>query len=468
MAYLGRKGASAALTTADIPDNSITSAKIVDGAVAVADIGTNAVGADELANDAVDTNAIADDAITGDKLANDIAISTTGAITFTGNFTSVGIDDNADANANTIDSSERGGINATSPRTKLEIVQSAFGAGEGLRLAKTLSEYWDFDIFADSGNKMTISNYNAGQVMTMVNDGKVGIGTTSPNGKVVISNSAAQQTLRTICDQGGQHIQEVKAENASGTQIYTIWGCYRGKTDAWRSMSAFCGDGSTSAHADKIFDMEGNGDFEYDGSLSSGAADYAEYIESTDGERIPVGTSVVLVGDKVRAATSGENPLGVVRPRDGCASIIGNAAPMKWDKKWLRDDYGQYQWEEYTVTEWTDEDGKLHCYATDKLDEVKESLGISKIPDDAVIIDIERDGLEEHGFQVGRKGEKLMRRIQNPDWDKTKQYMKRERTDEWNLIGLLGQIPVKKGQPIGSNWIKMKDISDATELYFVK
>ena len=113
-------------------------------------------------------------------------------------------------------------------------------------------------------------------------------------------------------------------------------------------------------------------------------------------------------------------------------------------------------------------DGKLHCYATDKLDEVKESLGISKIPDDAVIIDIERDGLEEHGFQVGRKGEKLMRRIQNPDWDKTNQYMKRELRDECNLIGLLGQIPVKKGQPIGSNWIKMKDISDATELYFVK
>ena len=101
--------------------------------------------------------------------------------TFTGNFTSVGIDDNADATAITIDSSERVGINATSPRTKLEIVQSAFGAGEGLRLAKTLSEYWDFDVFADSGNKMTISNYNAGQVMTMVNDGKVGIGTTSPN-----------------------------------------------------------------------------------------------------------------------------------------------------------------------------------------------------------------------------------------------------------------------------------------------
>jgi hypothetical protein len=84
MAYLGRKGASAALTSADIPDNSITAAKIVEGTITVGDIGTDAVGADELADDAVDTNAIADDAITGGKLANDIAIDTSGAITTTG------------------------------------------------------------------------------------------------------------------------------------------------------------------------------------------------------------------------------------------------------------------------------------------------------------------------------------------------------------------------------------------------
>ena len=33
MSYLGRRGASAALTSADIPNDSITAAKIVDGAV---------------------------------------------------------------------------------------------------------------------------------------------------------------------------------------------------------------------------------------------------------------------------------------------------------------------------------------------------------------------------------------------------------------------------------------------------
>jgi len=65
MASLGRKGASAALTSADIPDNSITAAKIVDGTITVGDIGTNAVGTDEIANDAV----------TGAKIENNPTIA---------------------------------------------------------------------------------------------------------------------------------------------------------------------------------------------------------------------------------------------------------------------------------------------------------------------------------------------------------------------------------------------------------
>ena len=85
MAYLGRKGALAPLTSADIPDNVIAQSDI------------------------------ANDAVTGAKLANDIAISTSGAITTTGAFTSIGIDDNSNALAITIDSSENVGIGITTP-----------------------------------------------------------------------------------------------------------------------------------------------------------------------------------------------------------------------------------------------------------------------------------------------------------------------------------------------------------------
>ena len=42
MAYLGRPGATAPLTSADIPDGSITSAKIVDGTIVDGDVASNA------------------------------------------------------------------------------------------------------------------------------------------------------------------------------------------------------------------------------------------------------------------------------------------------------------------------------------------------------------------------------------------------------------------------------------------
>ena len=105
MAYLGRKGASAALTSADIPDNSITAAKIVDGAVAAGD------------------------------LASDVVISTTGAITTTGAFTSIGIDDNAvGAVAITIDADERVGIGVSPPADMLaSYTNIAFGGNSTMQ-----------------------------------------------------------------------------------------------------------------------------------------------------------------------------------------------------------------------------------------------------------------------------------------------------------------------------------------------
>ena len=59
-----------------------------------------------MAIDTIKSTAVLDGAISTADLANDIAINTSGAITTTGAFTSKGIDDNADATAITIDSSE--------------------------------------------------------------------------------------------------------------------------------------------------------------------------------------------------------------------------------------------------------------------------------------------------------------------------------------------------------------------------
>ena len=147
MATLGRSPGAAPLTSADIPDNSITAAKIVADTIAAGDLAPNSVDSSELVDGSIDTSHIADDQVTGAKLANDIAISTTGAITTTGAFTSIGIDDNADANTIKIDANENVGIGVT-PRT--DWVSTRTGLQIGPR-----SVLW-----GESGNNNTLLSHN--------------------------------------------------------------------------------------------------------------------------------------------------------------------------------------------------------------------------------------------------------------------------------------------------------------------
>jgi len=102
----------------------------------------NSIDSDQYVDGSIDNAHLADDAVGSDELANNVVINTSGAITTTGAFTSVGIDDNADATAITIDSSERVGINAPSPAYKMDIrgtgndtFQIMNGAGAYARIA---------------------------------------------------------------------------------------------------------------------------------------------------------------------------------------------------------------------------------------------------------------------------------------------------------------------------------------------
>jgi len=56
----------------------------------------------------------------------------------------------------------------------------------------------------------------------------------------------------------------------------------------------------------------------------------------------------------------------------------------------------------------------------------------------------------------------------NPKYNESKKYISRENRPEWNCVGLLGQIPLRKGQPVAPSWIKIKDISKKVELWLVK
>ena len=223
-----------------------------------------------------------------------------------------------------------------------------------------------------------------------------------------------------------------------------------------------------------FFRGDGNGFF--DGAADAGDADFAEYFESTDGSAIAIGKTVVLDNGKVRASTDSDNAadiVGVVRHRK-TVGVIGNSAWNKWKGKFKVDDYGVPLLEEYTITEWdqivaedaddleiTDrgEKKKLkqregdtihHSYATDKIPSELTA------PSDAVV------------KTKDDNGNTFKRKILSDSYDASKTYVSREDRDEWNLIGLIGQVTITKGQKTGDRWIKMRDISDTVEEWLIR
>ena len=221
------------------------------------------------------------------------------------------------------------------------------------------------------------------------------------------------------------------------------------------------GGGSDTQHV-----LAGDGDGHCDGSWSGGGADYAEYFESVDGSALAVGITVVMSEDKIRAYNASSDSvgdiIGVVRPSGdsrNCA-IIGNAGQLGWSHKYLTDDYGSYIHEDYTVWEWDD---VLYADGDD-------------LPDGKAVGDVKLEGGTMADYKRpdgwtppdGATTTTQQKRKENPDFDKSRTYAPRAERDEWNLIGLLGQVQIKANEATNPRWIKMKQISDAVDLWLVR
>ena len=153
---------------------------------------------------AIQTTVPPDGSVTSAKLDTNIAVS--GNLTVSGAFTSQGIDDNADATAITIDSSENVGIGETTPQSKLHIKTADASAtaqsGSALVIEGTDATRADLQFLGDAtafqainfgdnsdadigriaydhtGNSMRFQT-NASEGMRIVNNGNVLIGTTN-------------------------------------------------------------------------------------------------------------------------------------------------------------------------------------------------------------------------------------------------------------------------------------------------
>ena len=249
-------------------------------------------------------------------------------------------------------------------------------------------------------------------------------------------------------------------------------------TDATRAGSSdfymFVGRANIGSATDNEFLMRGDGNAYADGAWNGGGADYAEYFEWKDGNSDSEdrrGYPVVLDGNMIRKATSDDVASSIIGIVSTAPAIVGDSDTEQYKQKYLKDDFGSFIWEDYTVTEWDEinfeggigSDSKPISYHTDQIpsnvtppsEDVKNEDG-QVVKTKAVVTSTDANG------------NNLRRRKLNPDYDSSKSYETRESRKEWEAIGLMGKLRMRKGQPTGDRWIKMKDITDSIEEWLVR
>ena len=240
----------------------------------------------------------------------------------------------------------------------------------------------------------------------------------------------------------------------SGTPLASTKNFSLGKSSGW----TFHEYKDTSN--DVVFRLRGDGNMYADGSYLSPAADYAEYFESADGKEIPVGNTVELLSNgkisPVTQETEENKILGVIRskkPSKG-SSVIGNSSSESWSEKYLTNDLGEYILEYHEMWSWTDEKEidpktnrlKKHSYMSHAV-----PTGIV-FPENKQVI----SGPDHYHYKL------------NPDYDPNRAFISREKRPEWHIVGLLGQVPVRKDQRVAQHWIKIGDVSNQVAKYYIK
>jgi len=254
-----------------------------------------------------------------------------------------------------------------------------------------------------------------------------------------------------------KEVAKLTGNNGSYGEDVIHLDCTRAGTSSYNLIRA-----TSNGNNDSEMILNGLGALSIDGTLTESGADYAEYFEWNDGnssDENRVGYSVVLDDNKIVKATDSDDASKIIGVISGAPAVVGDGDIERWKQKYLRDDYGKEIWEEHTITEWEEEQTNVKgdknmvtvWYETDKIpDDVTP-------PGDAIIKSTELDGVT-----------KLKRRKLNPDWNKDTAYISRKDRKEWDTVGLMGKLRLKKGQPTGTNWIKMRDISDSVEEWLVR
>ena len=227
-------------------------------------------------------------------------------------------------------------------------------------------------------------------------------------------------------------------------------------------------DTSFVYHADVVsprieFQADGNGRF--DGAADIGNADYAEMFEWSDGNPDAEdrrGFAVCLDGELIRFATADDAPediIGIVSAEPG---VLGDSGSLNWKGQHLRDEYGKKLRDAVEYLVWNVK-GDDEPDPDNEHDNPDHRLNVAELgtgsQDDLNVPDYAREAdIRKTYYQL----------VQNPDYDPAQNYVNRRARKEWDAIGMLGKLALRKDQPVGDRWRKMKPINDKLDLWLVR
>ena len=276
--------------------------------------------------------------------------------------------------------------------------------------------------------------------------------------------------------QFGNHVfaGRVESDEGSPNSVYsgasgTGFIAYPNTSAQQTSVRARTSDNSTDHvfYADTggglVHKFTSNGNLYFDGGLSGPATDYAEMFEWTDGNSSNVdrrGITVVMDEEKIRPATNSDDTSKIIGVVSAQPTVCGDDAWSEWKGKHQRDIYGGFVTEDKEYLVWNkfgsfiDKDGVKKPNPQPNIDDPNVNpeyqIPVSDIEKEKAAGTCPQAAIDQN-LRITSK-----ERTINPNWDPSQIYIPRKERKEWDAIGLLGKLVVRRGQPIGANWILMK------------
>ncbi|HJV52791.1 MAG TPA: peptidase G2 autoproteolytic cleavage domain-containing protein [Noviherbaspirillum sp.] len=370
-----------------------------------------------------------------------------------------------------------GGTNA--PQAALHVKNSSSGYAQGL--FESLNTTCNLRLRTSVGSTDDVSVRNVPNTMSLYVDAqgealiinkadrRVGIG--------VSSSTQAAYKLDVAESRSGNYVAQTRNTNTTNGSVQ-LWQSSSAAGAGWNFLQAYSDGG-----VDKKFQLSGAGNGTCDGTWAGGGADRAEMFEWADGNpdgfdgpkqevgSNRAGCTVSLIGGKIKIAETGDTVIGVVSLT---YDSLGNAAPLNWGKKYLRDDFGAPVFEACEIWEWDEQlmidPGQPEIQAVWDGDELITPYQPFKVPEyETVKHSYHSDRIPEGvTVPVDKSVTQSRRQKLNPDFDPSAEYVPRDHRKEWDAVGVLGICRVRKGQMTSDGWVKMRDISDSIEEWFVR